>query len=361
MKARKLPSGSWNIRVTIKGQTYSFTDYDKKTVMRLASEFADKQRDKVRNPTLAQACEDFIAEREKTLSPSTQRSYRGIVKKITERNPAIMQKKVIALTDMDILKKKVIALTDMDILNIVRPLRTVKTKRNYLNFLQVAAGRKFNVNFTGKAPREIAVPTDLEVMGLLAIFGGTEMEVPVMLGAFGGLRRSEICALTMQDIDGDYVHITKAMVKAPDRSWIIKSPKNTKSNRRVLLPHFVIERIHKQGYVTHLLPCNISDRFWKTQLRLGIERPYCFHSLRHYSFWKTQLRLGIERPYCFHSLRHYSASYLHSIGIPDAYIMERGGWSTPHVMQKVYRHALADKVDPMALKAVSAFQNTFQY
>ena len=325
MKARKLPSGSWNIRVTIKGQTYSFTDPDKKTVMRLASEFADKQRDKVRNPTLAQACEDFIAEREKTLSPSTLRSYRGIVKKITERNPAIMQKKVIALTDMDIL-------------NIVRPLRTVKTKRNYLNFLQVAAGRKFNVNFTGKAPREIAVPTDLEVMGLLAIFGGTEMEVPVMLGAFGGLRRSEICALTMQDIDGDYVHITKAMVKAPDRSWIIKSPKNTKSNRRVLLPHFVIERIHKQGYVTHLLPCNISDRFWKTQLRLGIERPYCFHSLRH-----------------------YSASYLHSIGIPDAYIMERGGWSTPHVMQKVYRHALADKVDPMALKAVSAFQNTFQY
>ena len=325
MKPRRLPSGAWNVRVTIKGQTYSFTDPDKKTVMRLASEFADKQRDKVRNPTLAQVCEDFIAEREKTLSPSTLRSYRGIVKKITERNPAIMQKKVIALTDMDIL-------------NIVRPLRTVKTKRNYLNFLQVAAGRKFNVNFSGKAPREIAVPTDLEVMGLLAIFGGTEMEVPVMLGAFGGLRRSEICALTMQDIDGDYVHITKAMVKAPDRSWIIKSPKNTKSNRRVLLPHFVIERIHKQGYVTHLLPCNISDRFWKTQLRLGIERPYCFHSLRH-----------------------YSASYLHSIGIPDAYIMERGGWSTPHVMQKVYRHALADKVDPMALKAVSAFQNTFQY
>lgn len=325
MKPRKLPSGSWNVRITVKGQTYSFTDPDKKTVMRLASDFADKQRDKARNPTLAQACEDFIAEREKTLSPSTQRSYRGIVKKITERTPAIMQKKVIALTDMDIL-------------NIVRPLRTVKTKRNYLNFLQVATGRKFDVNLSGKASHEIAVPTDLEVMGLLAIFGDTEMEIPVMLGAFGGLRRGEICALTMQDIDGDYVHITKSMVKAPDRSWVIKSPKTPKSVRRVLLPHFVIERIKKQGYVTHLLPCNISDRFWKTQLRLGIDRPYCFHSLRH-----------------------YSASYLHSIGIPDAYIMERGGWSTPHVMQKVYRHALADKVDPMALKAVSAFQDTFQY
>ena len=325
MKARKLPSGAWNVRITVNKQTYSFTDYDKKTVMRMASDFADAQREKVRNPTLAQACEDFIAEREKMLSPSTLRSYRGIVKKITERNPAIMQKKVIALTDMDIL-------------NIVRPLRTVKTKRNYLNFLQVATGKKYDINLSGKASHEIAVPTDLEVMGLLAIFGDTEMEIPVMLGAFGGLRRGEICALTMQDIDGDYVHITKSMVKAPDRSWVIKSPKTPKSVRRVLLPHFVVERIQKQGYVTHLLPCNISDRFWKTQLRLGIERPYCFHSLRH-----------------------YSASYLHSIGIPDAYIMERGGWSTPHVMQKVYRHALADKVDPMALKAVSAFQNTFQY
>ncbi len=325
MKPRKLPSGAWNVRITVNKQTYSFTDYDKKTAVRMASEFADAHRERVQNPTLAQACEDFITEREKTLSPSTVRSYRGIVGKINERNPAIMQKKVIVLTDMDIL-------------NIVRPLRTVKTKRNYINFLQAATGRKFDVNLSGKASHEIAVPTDLEVMGLLAIFGDTEMEIPVMLGAFGGLRRGEICALTMQDIDGDYVSITKSMVKAPDRSWVIKSPKTPKSVRRVLLPHFVVERIQKQGYVTHLLPCNISDRFWKTQLRLGIDRPYCFHSLRH-----------------------YSASYLHSIGIPDAYIMERGGWSTPHVMQKVYRHALADKVDPMALKAVSAFQDTFQY
>ena len=324
MKPRRLPSGAWNCRVMIGGQSYSFTHADKKTVMRMASDFADAQREKVRNPTLSQACEDFIAEREKTLSPSTIRSYRGIVRKIAERNPSIMQKKVIVLTDKDIY-------------NIVRPLRTLKTKRNYVNFLQSATGRKFSVNLTGTASHEIAVPTDLEVMGLLIIFQNTEMEIPVMLGAFGGLRRGEICALTMQDIDGDYISITKSMVKAPNRSWVVKSPKTPRSVRRVLLPHFVVERIHAQGYVTRLLPCNISDRFWKTQLRLGIERPYCFHSLRH-----------------------YSASYLHSIGIPDAYIMERGGWSTPHVMQKVYCHALADKVDPMALKAVSAFQQTFQ-
>lgn len=324
MKARQLKSGAWNVRIMVDGQSYSFTDSDKRTAMRLASEFADAHREKVRNPTFAQACEDFITEREKSLSPSTTRSYRGIVRKIAERNPAIMQKKVVALTNKDIL-------------NIVRPLRTVKTKRNYLNFVQVATGRKFDVKLTGTESKEIIVPSDIEVMGLLEIFKDTEMEVPVMLGAFGGLRRGEICALTMNDIVGNYAVITKSMVKTSEKSWTIKAPKTAKSVRRVLLPPFVIDAIHKQGYITNLLPCNVSDRFRKTQLRLGIERPYCFHSLRH-----------------------YSASYLHAIGIPDAYIMERGGWSTPHVMQKVYRHALADRVDPMALKAINSFQNTFQ-
>lgn len=324
MKPRQLPSGAWNVRIMVQGQSYSFTDPDKRAVMRKASDFADAHREKVRNPTLAQACEDFITEREKTLSPSTLRAYRGIVRKIGERTPAIMQKRVVALTNMDVS-------------NIVRPLRTLKTKRNYVNFVQVATGRKFDIDLIGDASREIAVPSDMEVMGLLEIFRNTEMEIPVMLGAFGGLRRGEICALTLSDIEGDYAVITKSMVKTPDGAWTIKAPKTAKSARRVLLPPFVVDAIRKQGYITHLLPCNVSDRFRKTQLRLGIESPYCFHSLRH-----------------------YSASYLHSIGIPDAYIMERGGWSTPHVMQKVYRHALADKVDPMALKAVSAFQNAFQ-
>ena len=73
MKPRKLPSGSWNVRVMIGGQTYSFTHADKKTVVRMASDFADAQREKVRNPTLSQACEDFIAEREKARGAATRR------------------------------------------------------------------------------------------------------------------------------------------------------------------------------------------------------------------------------------------------------------------------------------------------
>ena len=141
----------------------------------------------------------------------------------------------------------------------------------------------------------------------------------------------------MSDLDGDYIRITKDMILDDSGTWIIKPPKTSSSIRSVLLPRFVADRIRERGHITDLKPNSITN-----QLR------------------KVQRRLGIVPPYCFHSLRHYSASYLHAHGIPDAYIMARGGWSSPSVMQSVYRHALSDKAVEMEEKAVSAFQNPFQ-
>ena len=54
----------------------------------------------------------------------------------------------------------------------------------------------------------------------------------------------------------------------------------------------------------------------------------------------------------FHDLRHMNASVMLALGIPDKYAMERGGWSSPHVMKSVYQHtftaerqAADDKID----------------
>ena len=54
------------------------------------------------------------------------------------------------------------------------------------------------------------------------------------------------------------------------------------------------------------------------------------------------------------------ASYLHYLNIPDAYIQKRGGWANASTLPNIYRHALADKVTPTDIYAVSAFQNPFQ-
>lgn len=322
MKPRRLPSGAWNCRVMIDGQSYSFTHADKKTVVRMASDFADEYRRKMDNPTLLERMREYVAENTERLSPSTVRSYNGMIRMIEERTPRIANKRLSAITEQDVS-------------DIVRPLRTLKTKRNYVNFIHACTGKSAG-KLTGVSSKRVHVPTELEVKGLLQIFRNTELEVPIMLAAYGGLRRGEICALRMSDIDGDFVHVSRAVVRDPSGAWVTKDPKTASSVRSVLLPHFVIERIREQGYITHLLPSQVSNRFWKKQRNLGIP------------------------PYCFHSLRHFHASYLHYLNIPDAYIMQRGGWSTPSVMQSIYRHALEDKVTPTDIFAVSAFQNPFQ-
>lgn len=322
MKPRKLPSGSWNVRIMCNGKSYSFTDPDKRRVMRMASDFADDYRRKMDNPTLLERMREYVAENAERLSPSTVRSYNGMIRMIEERTPRIANKRLSAITEQDVS-------------DIVRPLRTLKTKRNYVNFIHACTGKSAG-KLTGVSSKRVHVPTELEVKGLLQIFRNTELEIPIMLAAYGGLRRGEICALRMSDIDGDFVHVRRAVVRDPSGEWVTKDPKTASSVRSVLLPHFVIERIREQGYITHLLPSQVSNRFWKKQRNLGIP------------------------PYCFHSLRHFHASYLHYLNIPDAYIMQRGGWSTPSVMQSIYRHALEDKVTPTDIYAVSAFQNPFQ-
>lgn len=59
----------------------------------------------------------------------------------------------------------------------------------------------------------------------------------------------------------------------------------------------------------------------------------------------------------FHDLRHYSASIQHALGIPDAYIMQRGGWKNDGVLKQVYRHTLEEKTAEMNRKVNGYFEN----
>ena len=298
MKPRKLPSGSWNVRIMCNGKSYSFTDPDKHRVMRRASEFAEMCHEDMDNPKLIDCLEKFVEERSSSLSPATIRGYNSIVRAIRTRFEQVANKRILSLTDKDIQA-------------IIREIDSPKTQKNYVNLIQSATGRKFSPTFRKKLPKEVAVPSDLEVLGLIRLFEWSEMEI--------------------------YIHINKDMVLDDFGQWVVKEPKTPSSNRAVLLPHHVAERIRKRGHITNLHPNIITKRFISKQEQLGIDPPYTFHSLRH-----------------------FFASYLHAQNIPDAYVLRAGGWSTPHVMQKVYRHALDNVHLEYEQKAVSAFQIPFQ-
>lgn len=52
----------------------------------------------------------------------------------------------------------------------------------------------------------------------------------------------------------------------------------------------------------------------------------------------------------------YSASIMHALGVPDRYIMERGGWSTDKTLKAVYQHTMSDQAQEFNKRIKSHFE-----
>lgn len=105
------------------------------------------------------------------------------------------------------------------------------------------------------------------------------------------MRRSEICALTLEDIEGDMVHINKAMVQNEKHEWVIKTTKTTESTRDIVIPQELADKILEQGYVYKGHQHHISRNLAKVEEQLGIPH-FSVHKLRHY-FASEMAALGV--------------------------------------------------------------------
>ena len=322
-KAKKLKSGSWRCLVyshneTVAGKSVrryrSFTGPTKAAAEMAASKFInDKARYKRSDLTVLEAVEAYIDLKAPVLSPSTIVGYRRSLKYLGSLGSVLVDK----LTNK----------TLQEWLNSLTTRLSVKTCRNTLSLvLSAVAGqseRNFKVVTPPRPPVEYHVPTSDDVKVLLAESDGY-LKRAILLAAVGTLRRGEISALKYSDIDRDagtiYVHAD--MIVNGDKEWIYKpTPKTSSSVRVIPLPAAVLEALGtgaKDDYVVPIVPDTISRQFIKLRTRLGLK--------------------------CrFHDLRHYAASILHAIGVPDQYIMERGGWKTDGTLQSIYRNTLTDQ------------------
>ena len=160
------------------------------------------------------------------------------------------------------------------------------------------------------------IPTEDDIKLILSEVKGTKYEVPFVLGTLG-LRRSEICALTKEDLTGNVLSVNKALVLNEHNEWTLKNTTKTdKSTRTVVVPEYIAELIRKDG----ACPVTPHSLYWKLQ--------------------RVQMKLGIPR-FPFHKLRHFFASYLHENGFTDKQIQEMGGWATGNIMKSVYTHAMS--------------------
>lgn len=312
----KLPSGSYRIQVfdykDVDGRKHykSFTAPTKAEAQFLAAQWkTHRAEEKKPNLTLYEAVTRYINIKRGVLSPGTIRGYEGIQRS---------HMKEIGRTPIQELTSTIVQVWISDMAANLSP----KSVRNAYGLLSAtldmfAPELQLKVTLPAKQRPELYCPSDDDIKKLLAHIKGTELEIAVLLAAFGPLRRGEICALTSDDVKGNTVSVNKSIVRGPDGEWITKQPKTYGSYRDVEFPPFVIDRMKGiKGQIIKCTPDRISSRFQRALIQTD---------LQHFRF---------------HDLRHYAASIMHAIGVPDQYILQRGGWSSDNVMKTVYRNTI---------------------
>lgn len=272
---------------------------------------------KTGNVTLAKAMEGYIATcTAAKRSPSTLRQYIGYQKKeyaeIREyRLRQIKRRDIQSLVDGWCMKGQ-----------------SPKTVRNKLSFL-TASMRYADVAppikglvLPEKEQKEMTIPQDCDVQKMLFYLRArdTQLYLAVVLASTLGLRRGEICALSMSDFDFDRgtVSITKSIVMDKNKEWQIKIPK-TKAGRRVLrfpqLVRYAVEQFGNQDRIITINPNMVSMRY-------------------------KRVRSALNVPGRFHDLRHYKASVMATLGATMKEMKDIMGHATNDMLNRVYVHTM---------------------
>lgn len=343
--AKKLPSGSWRCLV------YSHTNQDGKRIYKsftcddpsprgkrkceaAAAEWAkEKEANLASTKTFSQAVANYIDDRRNTLSPRTIEDYERISRLyLSDLQPI----RIDDITQRDIQKvidRQAQKLSPKTVANVHSLISAVlKQERPQM---------ALTTSLPQKTKTKMNIPSDTDISNLLKAIKGTALELPVMLAAFGPMREGEICALRTQNIDGSVVHVCENMIKKMvdhKTTWVIRHPKTTHGDRYIEYPDFVCALWKdKNGRITDMNPNTLYKEF------------------------KRKLKVVDMQPCRFHDLRHYSASIQHALGVPDAYIMQRGGWSSDRVLKEVYRHTMSDKQKEMNAKVNLHFTEVMQH
>lgn len=329
-KAKKTPSGKWRVQVYDytdehgKRHYKSFTAATKKEAEFQASEYlltATRGAPSYENMSVGEAYDAYIKSKSAVLSPATIREY----KKARQNHfPLLMPVKLSKVTAQLIQ----VAVNEMAA---THAPKTVRDAHGLLHaVLKTYAPRlEITTRLPKKTKKLYIIPTKEDVQKLLDA-ASPNGRIPIMLAAYGGLRRSEISALTPDDFTEFGVHVNKAAVYDADKNLIIKTTKTSAGTRFVPLPPEIIEQARAWQHFG-ASPNSISGYFVKAHKKAGVP------------------------DFSFHKLRHFFASELHAQGIPDQYIAEVGGWESVAMLHNIYQHTLRDKKDDIAQKIVNIF------
>ncbi|MBS5596635.1 site-specific integrase [Peptostreptococcus sp.] len=139
-----------------------------------------------------------------------------------------------------------------------------------------------------------------------------------------GLRDGELLALTVGDIKGQVVSITKTYSYI---HRISSTPKTNSSRREVTMPIFIAKMVHK-----------LIEMKYEPELT---DRLLSFDNPSNFRYYLTRYGYGLPKVTA-HDLRHSHASYLIKNNVDIVSVSRRLGHSNPSITLKTYAHAYND-------------------
>lgn len=278
--------------------------------------------------TFGKAFEQFYDSRKNIMSPTTLSGYRSLFR------TRLVPLHHIPLKDLSVsLLQKVI--------NTAAAETSPKFVSNLWGLITVVLRHHEHpvptVRLPQKDKKEIVIPTDEEIKTMISACEDEDLTIAIMLSAFCGLRRGEICALDNADISTNTIRIDKSLAVDTDNQIIAKKPKSASGFRTIRIPPDLCKRIadniEKTGKAVNIPLRGLTKRFQRILNKCG---------LPHYRL---------------HDLRHYCASSMIAQGIPEFYIVRYLGHADAHMVKTVYGHLKKQQADQFADRMDEVFSS----
>lgn len=319
MKITKTKSGKWTTHIAITGADgkrhyKTFTHKNKGIVAQMAADYKVDHALYIESMALKDALTRFIDSREQILSPSTIHGYKANQRVLEEKYASLNNKSIDRITTNDLQD----LIDDMKLHG-----KSVKSMRNRISLIcTVIKAEGFRppvYHLPHEEIKEKTLPEPQVMQQICTAAKGTRMELPLALAIFG-LRRGEICAVNSDDLNGNTLHVCRAIAVDDDGFSHVKDPKTKRSDRYILLPDSVCELLREQGVA------------WKeSPSALTLAWPHLL----------IKAKIPEDQRFRLHDCRAFFASYCHEVlHLSDEQIMQLGGWSTDSIMKRNYRRVL---------------------
>ena len=321
MKAKRLPSGNWNVQVMRDRKSHSFTAPTKKEAERKAAEFiAKKEYSDREGITVQEAMDQYIEAKRNVLSPTTISQYERFASKGLESLKMIPVSRLTSLDVQQVINQESARKKERGGSNV-----SPKYIKNLYSFIRASvklARPEFALNVT--LPKPVKTFRDLpEPKEIIKVIKGTDIELPALLAMWMSLTASEIRGIKVSSIKDGFLTIDETVVQVDGIAVHKSAGKAYDRNRRLKIPDYIMGLIEKteawkkgEGYIEPRSGKAISSNFTRKMHVAGIDMR--FHDLRHV-FASVGAKLTTQKV-----------------------LQEMGGWSNPATMINVYQHSFEE-------------------